>query len=64
MKCSNDQSEMEEGLLTQGYWVKGNFEKQSFFKKPIVSMTTNSQYVTAWKCPICGKVELKVENKK
>ena len=48
MKCPNDQTEMEYGIL-RGY-LGVMWKEQKFLGK--------SKSITAWRCPKCGKIEL------
>ncbi len=53
MKCPNDQTEMEKGILAGGTkWLKGagTFERVMSFGL--------GKFVTAWCCPKCGQIEL------
>lgn len=61
MKCPNDQSEMEVGSFVYNgtVWKPG---AASGFFKPWFGRSVNN-FVNAWKCPKCGKIELKVEVK-
>ncbi len=61
MKCPIDQTEMEKGYLTEGVWIQG---EQSVLTKPLPWAKSYAKQVTAWKCPKCGKVELKIEENK
>ncbi len=63
MKCPIDQTEMEKGrLAAYGVaWTKGDTIKIPFLSNIMRSKVT---YVIAWKCPKCGKVELKIEENK
>ncbi len=56
MKCPNDQTEMEKGTLFENGQIwnnKGPLKMPFGIGKAI--------WVTAYKCPKCGKVELKVD---
>ncbi len=56
MKCPIDKTEMEKGFSTGMYWRKGQI-----WNKSIGKMINGGNYVIAWKCPKCGKIELKLE---
>lgn len=57
MKCPNDGSEMEKGALkTSMIWSLENFITK-------LDKMITSNYVYAYKCPKCGKIELKTEVK-
>ncbi len=55
MKCPIDQTEMEKGNLAN----HGTVWSTSWLIKPLFGKNV----VGAYKCPKCGKVELKVEEK-
>lgn len=58
MKCPKCKVEMQEGTLNNGViWVQGSREESL---KSTTSPSTGT-YVRAWRCPLCGKVELDTE---
>lgn len=50
---------MEKGLILNGYWSNGEKPKLYFYGM----IGRSSAWVTAWKCPKCGKIELEIEKK-
>ena len=54
MKCPIDESEMVLGFIDGGCWLSGD--------KPalagLLGLGRKVVWVSAWKCPKCGKVEL------
>ena len=60
MKCPNDTVEMEKGYLDFGHWVSGN----KTILASIRVLGRRAQWATAYKCPKCGEIKLKVEEEK
>lgn len=61
MKCPIDQTEMEKGITSGSIWRK--WDRRGFGIK-LMKVMNDGELVTAYKCPKCGKVELKVEENK
>lgn len=66
MKCPNDKTEMEKGLIDSAVWMSG--ERSNFLynmlKVNIWPQKRKIKPVTAWCCPNCGEVKLVVETGK
>ncbi len=56
MKCPNDQAEMEKGFITQygQMWAKGKPLGVKFAE----TLSLGGEYIYAYRCPKCEKVEL------
>lgn len=55
MNCPQCKTKMEEGRLQRAHWISG--KKPKLFLG-VVHPTRKVEYVVAWRCPKCGKVEL------
>ncbi len=62
MKCPIDQTEMEKGFLSEGFWVSGDKPSLASFTR--IGTGKQNIWIVAWKCPLCGKVELQAEEVK
>lgn len=60
MQCSQCKTKMEKGFIDRGVWVKGYLRYP--LGKDISWWPRKTEYITAWLCRECGKIELKLEN--
>jgi len=55
MNCPKDNTSMEKGFDNAGFWVNGDQPTMSHLQ---FVPGRKSKFMTAWRCPKCGKVEL------
>ena len=56
MKCEKCNIEMKEGFFNAGMWFQG--ERKKTFDPVNKLLSKNNDYVKAFKCSKCGKIDL------
>lgn len=69
MKCPKCDVIMEKGMMLRTTWISGEPELGKSLMTGLIKIGAwpikrTVTYVTAWKCPSCGKVELYADKNK